>query len=411
MHKYFAYHVNYHFLAEGTLTFIIFLPITYAYYDLKHYFVFLGILIVIAFVYLLIERYFFQKNILFVIAIFLGMFLFYHGNFPIVLSLIFPLIFLWRYMLIRRYESQRTSRQALIYRKKINRVNLYIKIGVISVGVVLLYSKEFYVFIPLFSLLIFLYGGYILSHLSMIDRGKHKLINAKIFAIVPLILVIGGFVFLYLLEPLRPFIYQVWVMISQTFVYMIGLVVGFIEHLIPNRLKDPSRDIDPSVILRNPSEFNSSFQAYEPGLGESFFSILLIAFVIFLLIYYLLRTFHQGGEIPFIREEADVKFVPRDKKSESETPRRELFNKRRIPRHPVRQLIYNFERDAKKYNLERLPFESLEEWFNRLKIEINVEIYKKVRYGLMEVSKEEIDCLEKKLKRVNLKEITLQEQM
>jgi hypothetical protein len=66
--------------------------------------------------------------------------------------------------------------------------------------------------------------------------------------------------------------------------------------------------------------------------------------------------------------------------------RRSLFGhkKLRAPEDPIRKEIYELERYAQKCKLARLPFETLDEWWERIGLtgsqEI-IEIYEKVRYG------------------------------
>ncbi|PAV27633.1 hypothetical protein CIL05_20950 [Virgibacillus profundi] len=63
-------------------------------------------------------------------------------------------------------------------------------------------------------------------------------------------------------------------------------------------------------------------------------------------------------------------------------------------------MVYKFERQAIKNNRGRYSFESIEDWFKRLKHDVNIATYQKVRYGDLEVSEQEIDQLGQQLKEI-----------
>jgi len=47
----------------------------------------------------------------------------------------------------------------------------------------------------------------------------------------------------------------------------------------------------------------------------------------------------------------------------------------------VRKIIYQFEGKANKVKLGRIPYETLEEWLNRLGVSSYFNMYQMVRYG------------------------------
>src|SRR5699024_6894896 len=70
------------------------------------------------------------------------------------------------------------------------------------------------------------------------------------------------------------------------------------------------------------------------------------------------------------------------------------------PEHQVRKIIYRFEREAWKLKVGRHPYETLEEWLNRIDAPIDYGIYEKLRYGKKDVSKEEVDSLDHHLRAI-----------
>ncbi|WP_153727082.1 hypothetical protein [Salinibacillus xinjiangensis] len=63
----------------------------------------------------------------------------------------------------------------------------------------------------------------------------------------------------------------------------------------------------------------------------------------------------------------------------------------RHPKHVARKLIFQFEEFSIKKGHGRKYYETIEEWFNRLNLELgDITLYQKVRYGEEEITKEEL---------------------
>lgn len=75
---------------------------------------------------------------------------------------------------------------------------------------------------------------------------------------------------------------------------------------------------------------------------------------------------------------------------------------RNKPVHKIRKLFFDFERFALKKSLGRKSDESILEWFNRLGLQDKAEemanLYRKVRYGHIELTEEETRIYESKIK-------------
>src|SRR5699024_11721321 len=67
------------------------------------------------------------------------------------------------------------------------------------------------------------------------------------------------------------------------------------------------------------------------------------------------------------------------------------------PSHPVRRLLYQFERKMIGTSYERHSFETIDRWSKRIGLATNLEVYQKVRYGNLEVNNEEVEKFKKEL--------------
>lgn len=411
MPKYFAYYYNYHFVGEALLTFMILLPVTFAYYDTSHYVYYPIIVIFIALLFYMLERKGLQ-NLWFLLVTTLAGVLLYFANFPIGLVVIFPVVFLWRYMRIRRYLRSSEMIKSLIEQESINKANLYIKIGIALTAIVLIYSKEYYI-VYYFLLLIFvLYVGYLVSHISTIEKGERKEMNFKVFSLFPVPIALGAVVLLLLSAPIRLVLHRLWLIMWDVFLFILGPILAVIEFLIPESIKKLTQQEEILPDGGITQENVRQHLEYNAGIDDAiirFFTIVIIFLLLSFIIYRLMRK--QDRDI-LVRTVAETEFIEEVPFEEKESILKRLFKRDgKIARHPVRKLIYQLEKDAKKYEVGRYPFESIDEWFERLKLEINVETYKKVRYGQLEVTKEEIEQLEKQIKNVKLKQLKEEEEI
>src|SRR5699024_6411796 len=76
---------------------------------------------------------------------------------------------------------------------------------------------------------------------------------------------------------------------------------------------------------------------------------------------------------------------------------------RRGPRHPIRKLVYDAERETFGTELARQSHETVEDWFKRLGNDGNLRGYQAVRYGELEVSQTDIVELRAELQKVKSK--------
>ena len=83
-----------------------------------------------------------------------------------------------------------------------------------------------------------------------------------------------------------------------------------------------------------------------------------------------------------------------DEKGQQDTPDEE-------PEHPIRKLVLNLEKEADKNGYGRKSYETIEDWFIRLKLKPDeLELYQKVRYGQSKLTNKEHQKLKKIIQKV-----------
>lgn len=409
MPKYYLYYFMYHFIAEALVTFIVLLPITFSYYEMKHYIAYVLVLLAAAIVYFILESLR-VSNLFFILMTIPLILAYYYLQFPIGLALFFPIFFLWRYMNIRHYEQEREDQEPLIFREKINKANLYIKIALPAAALTVLYAKEFYAMGYVLLLLIVIYLGYIVSHLSQVPKLERSRANLRIFTYLPIFFVLGGFLASFIFEPFREGFKKIWLFLANAVIFLAGAVVALIDLIIPKTLKERKDNHDPLAGGDIRAENVQDMLEYHGGIDDAILTLFTALIIIVALLIFIYRMLNKRRAQIFGRSEAQTKYIPEQTELEKEEGFfNKLFSRReKEQRHPVRQLIYNFEKEAKRYELGRHPFESLTEWFERLEIDILVEVYQKVRYGNLDVREEEINKLNEQIKNVSLREIKAQ---
>lgn len=406
MPKYYNTFYSYHFIAEGLLAFLVLLPITFSYYEMTHYISFAALLIAMSIVFFILENLR-LSNLSFLLTTAIVILAYYYLQFPIGLAIFFPIFFLWRYMNIRHYEQEKEDEEALFFRERINKANLYIKIALPAAAVTFVYAREFYAAGYVLLLLIILYAGYLLSHIHQMPRAEKTSANFKVFTYVPSLFIFGGLIGSFVFEPFRESFKKIWILLANGVIYLAGAVVAVIDLLIPKALKDRKADFDGLEGGGVSPEDVTDILEYQGGIDDAILTFFTAIIIIILLMIFIYRLMNKGRAEIFGRQEAETKYIPEQGELDKDKGFfSKLFSRRKKEkRHPVRQLIFNFERDANKYELGRLPFESLTEWFDRLNIDIIVDVYQKVRYGNMDVSEKEVEKLREQIQAVSLAEI------
>jgi hypothetical protein len=139
---------------------------------------------------------------------------------------------------------------------------------------------------------------------------------------------------------------------------------------------------------------------FEPIEGIASIHLILIILSFFLIIYLGYRIFRgrDGDKDEALQTES---LITSDG-TKVNTPRfsfqsavKSLFKK---PDHPVRRLVYDFEKRLAKTKFHRRKSETVENWLQRIGAASDLKIYQHVRYGMKTVDETEIELLKEELK-------------
>lgn len=164
-------------------------------------------------------------------------------------------------------------------------------------------------------------------------------------------------------------------------------------------------EVEPDFLDENilsESELGNSIFGF---INESVANFIGITFLILLGLAVIVFVFIKlKNELKPILSEDSIEISSNARINEKISPKMNLGRlfKRNTPKleHPVRKLMYHFEKEAVKKKMGRKHFETLEDWFTRMGIKINVQTYQEVRYGQANVTDEEVNELKEQLNKI-----------
>lgn len=408
MPKYFLYFYTYHFLAEAFLAFILLYPITFRYFSHIHYVYYFVIVLLLAGLFFIFIKYQ-VSTLLYITMLPLAFLLFYFADFPFALMVIFPIVFLWRFMSILRYERSVTDQASLLYRQTINHANKYLKIALVASAIGVVYSKEALVVWFVLALIVVLYVGYFLSHVSMMQQKERQSINFRPLTFIPLVFIFGISFVLIFMAPFRQLMKKIYMFLVTGAIYLFSGVIALLEFIVPERLKNRGETEGGTVSGGETWDESNQFK-YHAGIDEKYLTIGMTIILLIVISYIIYRLYHQKRDKVYGRTETETEFVPMHEEEEEKSFFEKIFSSFQWEkRHPVRELIFAFEKDAKKHEVGRRSYESIDEWLHRIEVELEIETYQKVRYGLQNVSDDDVKKLEQQLRGINFKEIKEQQ--
>ena len=239
------------------------------------------------------------------------------------------------------------------------------------------------IFLLIIQILVVLISRFIRKW-SSIDSNKFKF-AIYFMKILTVVTVIGGMFALFL-----KYIQFVFLSVLQITALLLTSIIGPILNLIPYLQGSfKGEEGKPNLQESDSLSETENYQGQSYGLTQDILFILLILGVVALIIYLGYRS-----------------KLKRQTVSNNESRVAELFNrgfisnqasllrkKEKPPEDLIRRQIFDFEKYAHKIKLGRLPFETLEEWWQRVGLidsEQVIEIYDKIRYGGLTPSNEEV---------------------
>ncbi|MEN2768400.1 hypothetical protein [Ornithinibacillus xuwenensis] len=376
----------YHFISEGIILYLIVLPFMFYYYDAVPGWNYLLLLAGTCLLFLLFSNLT-KSNLPYIVVIPVIILSFYLIGYTLSLSILFTGVLVWRYVAIRSKAFLSNEANYLIITFLLTLLGLFI-------------LKEFYVILFLFVQIFTILIGFTVSNLVVIEKEERRQVNRSVWLKWGSFFSIITILILSLADTATIFTKGVWEFFGNTLTLLVSGVAKVLEFLNINDLFHPENEEQQSEEIGMSQEQTPlpEFENHD-GNFDIFFAIVVTVMLIFLLviIYRVLKSKpkeeNHSDAVDFMKTEEKLK-----------RPKRMLsrpFKRRKVRiKHPIRKLVYEFEQKAASLELGRRSYESIENWFNRVGLEGNIDIYQKVRYG-----EQEVTTLEEKDLRYTLREL------
>ncbi|WP_099159970.1 hypothetical protein [Virgibacillus ndiopensis] len=381
----------YHFLSEAILLFLICLPVMYFHYKWVPYGSYFAISCGICVVYLLVTKIS-NSYMWYIISAPFLMVIFYISNYPAFMSVVFSVILTWRFINIRNETV-------------LNREMGYIKITLVLATGLMLLINNYQIVLFAFLQFLFLIVGYISSHLTVIHKEERKRFDKKLWLYISFMLVTGSVIIFLLFDPGRNLFLKIGEGLSYIAAVVASKVAVVFQYLDFNKVQLPG---DSSPMGQQQNQLNELQQGSNTSLIEKIMpymywaiAIIITGLVIILAIRFFNNKFRriEQADVSDAIVYGDLDDKPRDNRNFIN----KIFASQKKPNHPVRKLVYQFERKASKGGYGRNPFETVEDWLKRIGVDDNLTVYQKVRYGEKKVSDHEVSVLRDQLLRAEAK--------
>lgn len=380
----------YHFMSEAIIVLMFFLPIMYVHFQFVLYWNYLGVTVISCLLFSIYSK-FTTKFATYILTTPILMFLFYIVGFPIELSVILPALLTWRYLNIR-------SKQI------INRETTYLKIVLLLTPIYIILLKDIEILILALLLFLILMIGHLYSHLIVISKDNRESFNHKLWIYIVGIFMVGAMSLVLIFDTGRLLIGKLWEGVSYLIVFVASQAARMMDLInYSSIIYEEDNQLVEGVVEDSPENIipDSHSLLIFDNIGVIYWAVAII--VLGVIIYLVIRSFKrtvQPLDDPSINQQVSYSHLngkPTPKQSFINHIFEGLFRK---PDHPVRKIVYQFERKIAGSKYERKSFETVEDWFGRMKIDTNIAVYQKVRYGELDVSKREVEELKKELKEI-----------
>jgi hypothetical protein len=374
----------YHFLSETIILFLLVLPFLHHRFMWVPYgsYIFIAITVCIIFSILAKFTVSYLWYILMVPFLFIA---FYFLDYPLVLAILFTGVFVWRYINIRNEEA-------------VSRENNYILItlGLIAINSILIQDSRIMIYpFILFVIIIF---GYIASHLAVVQKSERKQFDNKLSVYFIGLLAAGAGLLFLLFDGIRSIIVFAFQGILDVIASIIASMAQLFSFLEPQEME--MRELE-----EGDARENRAAEYWNEEGGPSFIEIItpyvLIAIALLFLSILLFWIWkNRNKRFDKVEQNESVSYST----AELETnPSAGYFNRWRKmfshkPAHPVRKMVYQFERTAAKHQMGRRRSETIEDWMERIGLPFDFTIYEKVRYADAYVSESEANKLKEQIR-------------
>ncbi|GAB3803096.1 DUF4129 domain-containing protein [Virgibacillus kimchii] len=376
----------YHFLSEMIILFLLVLPFFHHRFMWVPYGNYIVIVLIVCIIFSILAKFTVSYLWYILFAPFLFT-VFYLWDYPLILTILFTGVFIWRYINIRREEA-------------ISRENNYILItlGLIALNSILIQDKRIMIYpLLLFVTVIF---GYITSHLMVIHKSERKELDKKLSVYFLGLLAAGAGLLFLIFEGIRFIIVTAF----QGILDIIGgIIAGFaqlFDFLEPQEMERMEEELqeggeNPAAEYWNEMEGQSFIEVITP-----YVLIAIALLFLSILIFWIWKNRHN--RFKKVEKNDSVSYSSEEMAPQSSTSSfarwRNSFLKK--PDHPVRKMVYQFERTASKHRRGRRQFETVEDWMERIGLAADFTIYERVRYGEADVSEKEVNQLKEQIRKM-----------
>lgn len=306
---------------------------------------------------------------------------FYVFGYPLFLSFLYTGLFTWRYLVIQKRATGNHEMNYLIF-------------TIILAVPLFLFIKDYRILVCVILQLLIILSGHFSAHAVMIPKVQRKQIPVTVGIYFITLLGLGALI-LYLLQFA---VFKVAGSLLDFTFLILGKFVGLFEFLEDIPPRGSHAEVLQEVEGDEKEELGVSFLEEIAAfvVGYTGLTIVIAICIITALLFLLLKKPWYFSRMGTSRAESYIQSI--EKVSPDNLVTFNLKNYFSKPKHPARKMVYDFERKAAKSHKGREPFESLEEWFERIGLESNLSIYQKVRYGNDEITDQELSVLQAQLR-------------
>ncbi|MFD2045116.1 hypothetical protein ACFSTA_15640 [Ornithinibacillus salinisoli] len=366
----------YHFISEAIIIFLLLFPATYHHYEGIPYWVYLAVICCICIPFSLFAKLDWN-HAPYIVTIPIIVLLLSIVGFPLHLSVVFAFLLTWRYIAIRSEMH-------------VKRENFYLILTIVlGTGLVVL-IKDTQVLMFVFVQLILVVIGNISSHVAVIKKTDQKAFNRSFWYRFLGIIFLVSLSFFLLSDVIRNAFLKGYLLFTS------GLTSGL------SNILEPLPDVNLYDFVDYGTEEEQISELENPEFKKSISNIPVVAMIYFGLTaiaigfgaFFILRFFRTRFKFKKeTHEDNNIYQKSEEKLVHVKSQKRKYRKKLKRIQHPARKVIYRFEHQAGKFQKGRKPFETIEEWLQRIGFDVNLEVYQKVRYGDIDVSDKEVEQL------------------
>ncbi|WP_042222613.1 hypothetical protein [Oceanobacillus manasiensis] len=370
----------YHFLSEALIILMCLMPFIYHRFMWVPYWSYLIVIVVACLVFSLITIYT-NSYIFYILMAPLLAGVFYLLEYPAIFVVLLSGLLVWRYINIRKEDI-------------ISRESNYILATLLLMLIIGMLVPDLRAMLYPFLVIFLNVFGFLWSHIAALSKKERKQVDKRLIPAFAGVLITGAILIFFTYDFIRwalsGFYYGVITLLGGSLSWFASLL-QFIE--APDRgWPKQGNQMDAGDGFWNELEDASVIEQATPYIIIGTIVALLL-FAIVLVILFWKKRFSKSETEEEI--ESSVSYSALENDYELHTSRtsrlNRWFNK---PKHPIRKLVFQFEKKAMKEKKGRRKYETIEEWLNRIGVNADLEIYQMVRYGEVEqVSQADVEKL------------------